>query len=521
MADAHTLDRAGLPRDSNDADDQVALLPTSALSVVAIAGLLVMFGYRTTRPIVDLDMWHMMSLARELFTLGYVPWADDAAFTPTLYPVVHHEWGAGIVAYGVASWFGAVGVAMLRNCLTFGLAVCVWRTARFRNASFVVLTFLMPIAILLVDYGFSPIRAQMYSFVFVAIMLDWLSRGTFQRGMVWTVLWLVLFTVWLNIHAGFLVGAGLFAVYWFEQWLRRKPHGHLLRTGLAMIPLTAVNPFGVYFHRYVWNAIRLDRIHVAEWEPVWAMDGSHLGCLGLSILLLVYALMNIRLKGAVGISVVLATLAASVMSRRMVPFYAIAWAVFVPAWLDGSQLAHSLRRLFRDLRTPMMIIWSLILLVIGSLWISSQPWRVVVPGLPLANDRSIVYPVSAVDYLQDAGVDTNLMVPFDVGAYVSWKLKPLVKVSIDSRYEAAYPPQFADDNYQLYMTQDDWRPLLARNGTNAVLIPSWLPLSQEMPGVAGWHRVYSDASYSIFAINGSPLPIQQEQAETKAFGTIP
>ena len=64
-----------------------------------IAGLLAFLFSRTASCVVDLDLWHELALAREVMQSGYVPWQDHFAFTPKLDIVVHHEWGAGMIAY--------------------------------------------------------------------------------------------------------------------------------------------------------------------------------------------------------------------------------------------------------------------------------------------------------------------------------------------------------------------------------------------------------------------------------------
>ena len=43
----------------------------------------------------DPDMLHGMALIRESLRIGHLPLADGFAYTPTVYPVVHHEWAAG------------------------------------------------------------------------------------------------------------------------------------------------------------------------------------------------------------------------------------------------------------------------------------------------------------------------------------------------------------------------------------------------------------------------------------------
>ena len=40
---------------------------------------------------VDLDVWHLMALARENLREDWVPFDDRFAFTPTVHPSVQHK----------------------------------------------------------------------------------------------------------------------------------------------------------------------------------------------------------------------------------------------------------------------------------------------------------------------------------------------------------------------------------------------------------------------------------------------
>ncbi len=63
-----------------------------------LAGVAALFLYRIAPGIADPDVWHEMALAREALASGWVPLEDRFGFTPTVYPSVHQEWGAGLVA---------------------------------------------------------------------------------------------------------------------------------------------------------------------------------------------------------------------------------------------------------------------------------------------------------------------------------------------------------------------------------------------------------------------------------------
>ena len=53
----------------------------------------------------DPDMWHEMSLFRQTLIEGSVPTEDRFAYTPTVSPSIHHEWGAGAIFYAVLTTF--------------------------------------------------------------------------------------------------------------------------------------------------------------------------------------------------------------------------------------------------------------------------------------------------------------------------------------------------------------------------------------------------------------------------------
>src|SRR5438552_2377130 len=102
---------------------------------------------------IDFDCWHQMALAREALALGHVPLADQFAYTPTVYPVVHHEWGTGVVMYALATHGGLGAVRTAQWALVLLVAVTCWRLAT-RHASIGVASALAPLAIIMGWAGF-------------------------------------------------------------------------------------------------------------------------------------------------------------------------------------------------------------------------------------------------------------------------------------------------------------------------------------------------------------------------------
>jgi hypothetical protein len=236
-----------------------------------LAALIAFLLFQTASGVVDLDLFHEMALAREIVETGSVPWTDSFAYTPTVGLVVHHEWGLGMIALILAKIAGGTGIILLKFSLIFGLGWVVWSTARRRNGSPLIVCLFLGLAIILSDYGFSTVRAHMFSYLFAALFLAGFDLDR-KGNRTWLFGVAILFPIWANIHGGCLVGAALFATHWFEQVIRRQPHWHLFWMGLALIPLAAINPWGFEFHRYLIHAMLLPRPAIAEWSPLWSPE---------------------------------------------------------------------------------------------------------------------------------------------------------------------------------------------------------------------------------------------------------
>jgi hypothetical protein len=466
---------------------------------VVLAGLVSMFVYRISGNVVDEDLWHEMALARETLAQGHVPLEDQFAYTPTKHPVVHHEWGAGVVAYVLAMAAGDAGIVIAKYLLALGLGMACWLCASRRGTDFLVFGFLAAVAVLLADQGFSTIRAQMYSFLFTACLLYWMDRDREGKRW-WLVAWLVVYVVWLNLHAGFLVGAGLFGIYWLEQLVRREPHVHLLLAGLAMIPLIAINPYGLHYYDYLWHSAAMPRPLIDEWAPLWRSGHAYqMAGFALSLAILLYTVRYTGIGRFRGLAAIVVCALLAVKSTRFLNFYAVAWICYLPSSLQETPWGQSLRWRPERRTRPLLAIWCLMLAVcLCSMW-ATKPWKLCVPDRQVAKlGKHVIYPVGAVGYLAAAGFRGNLMVPFDWGAYVTWWLYPDVRVSIDSRYEVAYPPGSIEENSAFYRAEEGWQRILSAHPTDAVLVPKSLPISRQMPSVPGWKRIYSDDVAEIY-----------------------
>lgn len=444
-----------------------------------------------------------MALIRESLAQGHLLKVDPYAYTPTIRPLIDHEWGAGAIAYFATRWLGGGAILLLKFALAFGTAFACIRCGKSLGADFRLLGLCAPLAIFLAHLGFlAAIRAQAYTFFLTAIWLLLLEQD--RRGnRTWTIIGLTLFPLWVNLHAGFVVALGLTVLYAVEQYLRRNPVRHLLLSLCGMSLEIFLNPYGPQYFVFLKRALMMARPYVAEWGPIWGFGRPLVAAFIIAVMVAICSAWSSGWHRSSGVLVLLATAVEAALHRKLLPLFAIAWFCYVPAYLPATALGKwwsefSLRR-SRFVATAWLAFAFICILAA----FARKPWHLAVPQ-PL-------YPVGPVQYLAKQNFAGNLMVPFRLGAYVSWKLYPAVKVSLDSRYEVAYPDPVVKQIFDFYEARPTWRAALAAYRTDAVLIPRDSQIAALMPE-ASWQLVYTDRQFEIYVRPGLSLPAKDDSS---------
>lgn len=474
----------------------------------AYAGLSSFFLALTAFNLVDPDIWHEMALMRESFRAGHVLTRDIFAYTPTVYPSIHHEWGAGLLALALTRWLGSHAILIVKYLVAFLIGVLCLHCAESMGADVPVWAAACPIAIYLSRFGFlSVVRAQIYSFLFAACCF-WLFQRDRRGNRTWPILWLFLFPVWVNVHGGFVVGIGLLALYVLERALDRQPFRHLLLLLAASIIEVFLNPFGPAYARFIVRALAMSRPHIQEWRPVWVYGLWWAAIFVVAVAIAVYAVAKIGIRRAPGVLMVIATAIEAALHSKLIPLFAIAWISHVPAYLQRTPLGGWITKFSQRRFAFLLSVWLSVAAIYLADAVRWHFWQLRVPQAA----ATYAYPVGAVEYLNAQRFSGNLMVPFAQGAYVSWKLFPAVKVSIDGRYEVAYTDELVDRMFRFYAAEPGWEETLKAYPTDLVLVPRVTPLARVIQE-SGWHRAYEDGEFELYARPGLNLPFSDRTSQ--------
>lgn len=456
-------------------------------------GLLYVSGAST---FVDPDIFHSMSLAREAVRVGALPVHDVFAYTPTISPVVHHEWAWGFLLYGLSPG-GLAALQVLRILLFAGIAVGAVTVARMRGATPAAFVVVLP-AVVMSWIGLTAVRAQVATLAFFTLWLGLveLDRRGDRR---WIAPAIVSWVVWLNVHAGFVVGFGVLALHALEQGVRRERIGHLALLLVVLAALVVVNPYGLAYPRYLAVALPMDRSRIGEWGPIWRARPLAFATYAVSVAIAAWAIARSGARSARGWPLLAATAWLALRHERHVSLYAIAWCTQVPGYVARTELGRALDRMWRRPPTWASIALAAYVVVAAAMTVAvRRPWQLAVPSRPGSGLR-FPYPVGAIEYLSKTNFGGNLMTPFTVGAFVTWKLAPKVKVSLDGRYEAAYPAALLAEHSEFYDARSGWPDMLDRYPTDVVLARRTAPVVAFLPTQTRWRLVYQDDEYVLFS----------------------
>lgn len=467
------------------------------------------------------DVFHEMALFRETLVRGSFPTYDLFAFTPTVNPSVHHEWGTGAILYlvSVESGLGMAGIAILRLQLICALWVLLYLIARIRGANPYVFACVAAFTFPFFWVGFATVRAQLFTLVFLAAQM-WMQELDYRGKRAWVIAWWLMLVAWLNIHAGFVVGLGMFGFHCVERfvaaWLRTRSFSsacvatwHLMLIGIAAIFALPLNPYGWQYVPYLVHAISMPRPLILEWHALWHTYAPEvtLFAFGVCVILFIYCQRYVRVARLRGAAFLSLAIYEALQHIRHGSLCAVVWLAYVPAWLTHTPLGRSLIRTIEGRRSTFIRVSQTVAAACFLFAFANQYWRPTLPPAAKYSDAS--FPTGAVQYLEQNGFRGNLLTPFAQGAYVSWTMYPNVRVSLDGRYEVAYEEQVMLDHEALFSGEADWAMLLEKYPCDAVLVDQNSKLrpylevfravdsEATVPTVHRWTFAYEDDAFVV------------------------
>jgi hypothetical protein len=446
----------------------------------------------------DPDLWHRLAVGEYICNTRHFPTGETFSYLASYQEIADHEWGSGIIFYGLWSHGGGVAIVLAKIItLAVTLTLIVWAGKGDRRPTLLVMAFYAVILLALLPSFQSTLRCMAFTHLIFALWVYLWQRE--RRGLA-ALAWVYPLTMiaWANLHGGFVIGLLWLALLtmlelaWRGDW---KKWG--VRFALCALA-TLVNPYGWHLWYATGRALLTTRLGFPEWAPVpWAADP--LSYLGYKILLLgtVPALAYViyrrgwRNVDQRGVILVVASLVIF-ESARNTSLVAIVAGAILPGFLHERMSFSTMQRPLRRLTY-----------LCFSAGLALFPLFAAIMTLPQSALLTLDYPgnscpVDAVAFLEGSRVQGNLLVPFNYGSYALWELRGKMRVSMDGRYDLVYSPATYQRVHDFFSAKGDWQALLTSPAPQAVLVPRLDRVFDRLMVNPAWTEAWHDRDDAVF-----------------------
>jgi hypothetical protein len=474
----------------------------SAVFYLSILIIIYILTFLTHTP--DCDLWARLAVGSVFFQTGGILKHDIFSYLPTKKLWIDHEWGSGVIFYGMAKYFGEWGFFIIKAgiiLLIFLLVIKIIKKQTDKKSAGIF--YMMFLGFSLFPGTASIIRCQMFTYLFFTLWIYELERirlGNKKR------LWIFPCTMllWVNLHGGFLSGIGLVLIYAVGELLNRKNPLQYFKILLMILPVTLINPFGFKLWEFIISASLMPRPYIPEWQPI-SLNGPFQMIMGFKIHILSGFMLFVLLTSATAVKqlaqkekpdwtkymLTAVLLYLSIRHQRHVVFFILAVSgLFYKQYAElfdpiiagiGKKLSGKYRKVWSAAKYGS----GYVLLAIIFLCI-----------MPLLYFHLILnpkeYPYGSMEFIKQNNISGNLATRFSWSSYAFWKLYPNCKILIDGRYEEVYPDSVFNEAILFSEKKGKWYEVINKYHTDIVILPKNLYTPIDMQMLPGWDLAYQD-----------------------------
>lgn len=465
------------------------------------AGLYLLFVSLFSSSIADYDLWGYLAFGRIFWEEGYFPFQDVFSYTPTKPVWIYHEWLTGVLFYFIYDYSGAVGLQFFRYFIVLITIYLMYQTAVMKGGdSLWGVVALIP-AVVLISFGYVPVRAQIFTYLFFVITLYILERA--KKDLKWSLLWwlLPIQVLWCNLHGGFLAGLGLILLYALGEGFSRRKTVPFITIGAMATLVTLINPYGIGYWQYAIEAVAMPRPEINEWIslPGALQKGIHGVPVTIFIVMTVtYCFFTIfrSRKDYTELLVLAVTIYLGIKHVRHNVFFGLIFGSFLPVVLTESWAAFKKRRIGDW--WPWVPQGGLGVLLL-SVYLFSNPSLsfTLSPSFGLATP-SPQFPVGAFKWIKSKGFQGNILPQFEWGEFLIWYFSPQCRVAMDGRYETVYPQPVTRAYFLFLSGREEGREFLRKYPHDLVLVKPDSGADFLMQKEPAWQKVFSDSGCVLY-----------------------
>jgi hypothetical protein len=453
---------------------------------------------------IDGDLLRHILMGKVVLETGTPPTQEIFSYPYENRSYIPHEWLAGVIYYAVFFMLGLNGVVLLASILiaaTFGVIY----SEALRNHSGKVVPFLLLMLGAMVSSVHWVARPHLFTMLFLAIWLlltDRLCRGVPVKTWIFPALMLL----WANTHAEFIAGFLVLFAYlggWLWQYLftRSRPvvdrAKDLIVITLLSFAASLLNPAGFRIWDtvlgYLNNRYLMSRI-VETRPPNFANVGYWplLLLLGISVFLLItkrnqFTPAQFFLIAGFGVM--------SLVSARNSHLFGVVAPFVLCMSMQITKLIWPINTIEQRIAEVESKINGYLLPIALTVLVSAL--ALTFPLRDFNRFEPTVFPVDAVQWLENNPQSGRMSNAFDWGGYILFHLWPEQKVFIESQTDTRGE---VTQKYETVITLGNgWQNIFDEYDITWVLIPPGWDLTLELR-TQGWETAYQDQTAIILVM---------------------
>ncbi len=475
-----------------------------------MCSLLVAFAVITVRGHFDNDdLWWHLKIGQFIWTTHSIPAQDLFSYSAFHHALVPQEWLSEVSIY-CAYLLGGLRGLMAWFCVTASLLLVLGYLLSWFYSGNAKVAFAGALVVCLFSVVGFAIRPQMISFLLLLAELLFIYAGR-TRSPNWFWGLPVVFFLWINCHASFILGIVVAGVYlgcsffdfqwrWLvaQRWETARQRTLALSMAVSIAALF-LNPTGWRQIYYPFDFL----LHmpsllksIQEFAPLSLTDEP-----GIALVAVLLGCMLVAVTGKCPIrfdELVLLGLGAwlSFSHMRMLPIFGLLAGPIVARMLSGFWDNYEPAK---DRILPNTVVMGASLLAVVLFFPGQQNLEAQVQSGS---------PVKAVEFMKQNHLAGPVLNDHQYGGYLMWEA-PEYPVFIDSRTDVYVWNGVFDQYLKWSNRQTDPSGLLNKYGVNLCLVASGSNRERILDGLGNWQRVYSDEQAIVYVrrpIAGSKTP---------------
>lgn len=436
----------------------------------------------------DYDLFARLIVGENFIENGVLPFKDFLSYTPT-HPWYDHEWGSGIIFYLILKYIGPAGFIFFQAVMMLLISFFVVKTQQLQKHVYPKsILFISVFLIFFYMLNSHPIRCQLFSFLFFTIFLFLLElHKTRGSKVIWLIPLITMF--WNNVHGGVVSGLGLIFIYMVCALCEHKPWKNYLFVLSASLSVLVINPYGFKYLPFLFSAVTMYRKYIVEWWPFYAsrhilyyLPAVIYGLYALAVS--IYNSVKTKKYDITKLAILLVTLYEGIIHVKLLSFLVISAAA-----LCYNDIIKSFGRLKKISKKIEKCIYPAII-----------TFAITIPLFSLSIPRADFdkFPLYEIEFLKANNIKGNIVIPFGMGSYASYKLYPDNLIFMDGRYEEVYNARelLALRDFELY--EDNWDDITKNYDTKILMPLKTVDVYAMLKNNKNWVHIFDGRLCGIF-----------------------